>query len=458
VTRFLSLAGFLVLGAAFPLAAQAPVYNGCPVFPSNNVWNTRVDALPVDANSAAYVNTIGVTSPAHPDFGSAPGSGIPVNVVSGSQPKVNVNFYYAGDSDAGPYPIPANPDVEGGSDRHILIVDNTNCIDYEIYNASQKSDGSWSAGSGAIYSLNSNQLRKSGSTSADAAGLPILPGLLKYDEVAAGVINHAIRFTAPMTADHFIWPARHSASSFSGSAYPPMGQRFRLKQGFDVSTFAPHVQTILKAMKTYGIILADNGAPWFVGGVPDSRWNDDELHQLTLVTGTNFEAVDESSLMTDPNSAQAGQSPTGTPSDFANKWVRIVSKISGKCLEVPSAESTTLGAPLDQRTCSSGSNQTFELTPAAVGYKITIQSSNMQLDVFGGPLATQDGAPVIQYPFWGGTNQEWSVNATADGYFTLIAVNSGKCLDDSGMSLAEGAAVIQWACWGGDNQKWSIKQ
>jgi hypothetical protein len=461
VIRFLSIACVVVLGAGLPLAAQSPVFNGCPVFPANNVWNTRVDTLPVDANSDAYVNTIGPTSPAHPDFGSNPVSGFPVNVVGGSQPKLNVKFYYAGDSDAGPYPIPASPNMEGGSDHHILVIDNANCIDYEIYNASQNSDGSWSAGSGAIFSLNSNQLRKSGSTSADAAGLPILPGLLKYDEVASGVINHAIRFTAPMTRDTFIWPARHAASSFSGSAYPPMGQRFRLKKAFDVSKFPPHLQTILNAMKTYGIILADNGAPWFVSGVPDSRWNDDELHQLTYVTGANFEAVDESSLMTDPNSAQAaGQSGTTNPPppDFTNKWVRIVSKLGGKCLEVPSAQSTASGALLDLRTCSGGSNQNLQLTSVAVGYKITVQSSNFQLDVQGGPLAILDGAPIIQYPFWGGTNQEWNVNPTSDGYVTLNPVNSGKCLDDSGMSLADGAAVVQWGCWGGDNQKWTIQQ
>jgi Ricin-type beta-trefoil lectin domain len=457
VIRFQSLAGFLFLGAALPLAAQTPVLNGCPVFPANNIWNTRVDTLPVDANSAAYVNTIGVTSPAHPEFGKDPGNGIPVNVVSGSQPKVNVKFHFAADSDAGPYPIPATPEVEGGSDGHILIIDNTNCIDYELYNASLNSDGSWSAGSGAIFSLNSNQLRKAGLTSADAGGLPILPGLVKYDEVASGVINHAIRFTAPMTASTFIWPARHAASSFTGSAYPPMGQRFRLKKAFNVSSFPPHVQTILNAMKTYGIILADNGAPWFIGGVPDPRWNDDELHTLTSVTGANFEAVDESSLMSDSNSGQAG-SGTGAPTGFANKWVHIVSKISGKCLEVPAAGDTVASTHLDQRTCDGGPNQTFELTSAAVGYKITVQSSNMQLDVAGGPLAVADGLPIIQFPFWGGTNQEWNVNSTADGYVTLNPVNSGKCLDDAGLSRADGSAAIQWTCSGGDNQKWTIKQ
>ncbi len=439
---------------SFILPAQTPLYAGCAVFPANNVWNTPIDTLPVDANSGAYVNTIGASSPAHPDFGSAVGSGIPLNVVNGSQPKVNVTFVYADESDPGPYPIPANPNIEAGSDHHLLIVDNTNCIDYELYNATQNRDGSWSAGSGAIFPLGSNQLRPASWTSADAAGLPILPGLVKYDEVASGTINHAIRFTAPMTADSYIWPARHQASTYSGAAYPPMGQRFRLKNSFDISSFPPHVQVILNAMKTYGIILADNGAPWFISGVPDSRWNDDELHQLTNVTGSDFEAIDESSLIVDPNSAQAQQNSAALPT---GQWIHLISKKSGKCLEVPAAEATTIAAQLDQSTCSSSSNQTFQLTPATAGYEVTIQSSGLQMDVRGGPNATYNSDPVIQYPFWGGTNEEWTFNSTGDGYYNIIAVSSGKCLDERGGSTADGTPAIQFTCWGGDNQKWAIQ-
>ena len=410
-------------------------------------------------NSATYVQSIGASSPAHPDFGSDPGNGIPYNLVSGNQPKVNVTFRYQ--SDAGPYPIPANPVIEGGSDAHILIVDTTNCIDYEIFGAQQNPDGSWSAGSGAIFPLNSDQLRPYGWTSADAAGLPILPGLVRYDEVASGSINHAIRFTAPQTDTSFIWPARHWASYVSGTQYPPMGQRFRLKKSFDVSPYAPRVQVILNAMKTYGIILADNGAPWFIGGVPDPRWNDDELHQLTTVMGSNFEAVDESSLIVDPNSAQAASSQSGSsgggPSFPVNQWVEIVSQNSGKCLDVTGGSSAPL-TPMQQWTCSGGTNQQFKLTPVNGTYEITVRSSGLQLDVEGGPIATWDGAPIIQYPYWGGSNELWSVTPNPNGYFTIHPANSGKCLDVSAVSTADGAPVQQWTCWGGPNQSWRFIQ
>lgn len=452
--RPLLISGMLVLGAGLSVFGQSPNFQGCPVLPADDVWNTPINTLPVDANSAAYVSTIGSSSPVHPDFGSASGNGIPVNVVPGSQPKVSVTFYYADASDPGPYPIPANPLIEGGSDHHLLIIDNTNCIDYELYNASQNSDGSWSAGSGAIFPLNSNQLRTAGNTSADAAGLPILPGLVKYDEMASGVINHAIRFTAPATADRYIWPARHEASSNSGTNYPPMGQRFRLKQSFDVSGFAPHVQVILNAMKTYGIILADNGGAWFITGVPDSRWDDNEMHQLTQVAGSNFEAVDESSLMVDPNSGQAQQPGTPVPT---NQWVRIVSKNSGKCLEVPASEDTLPGVQLDQSTCNGGSNQNFQIAPTTTGYEITVQSSGLQIDVNGGPTVKRNGAAVIQYAFWGGTNEEWTITSTSGGYYVFTAVSSGKCLDVAKQSQADGALVQQWAYWGGNNQQWSIE-
>lgn len=452
--RSFFLASLLFAGTGLSVLAQNPIFQGCPVLPADDVWNTPINTLPVDANSAAYVSTIGSSSPVHPEFGSASSNGIPVNVVPGSQPKVNVTFYYADASDPGPYPIPANPLIEAGSDHHLLIVDNTNCIDYEIYNASQNSDGSWSAGSGAIFPLTAEQLRTAGNTSADAAGLPILPGLVKYDEVASGVINHAIRFTAPETADRYIWPARHEASSNSGSNYPPMGQRFRLKQSFDVSGFAPHVQVILNAMKTYGIILADNGAPWFITGVPDPRWDDTEMHQLTQVAGSNFEAVDESSLMINQNSGEAQQPGTPVPT---NEWVRIVSKNSGKCLEVPADAGNTAGIQLDQNTCTGSSNQNFQIKPTTTGYEITVQSSGLQLDVKGGANARSNGTPVIQYPFWGGTNEEWTITSTSDGYYVVTAVSSGECLDVTGDSQADGALVQQWLYWGGNNQKWTIQ-
>ncbi len=239
-------------------------------------------------------------------------NGIPFVVVPPTQPKVNVSFNYV--SDPGPYPIPPNAPIEGGAgssgDRHVLVVDGGNCILYELFSAYPQPDGSWTAGSGAIFSLLSNELRPAGWTSADAAGLPILPGLVRYDEVASGHIDHALRFTAPITQENYIWPARHWASVHPDSQYPPMGLRVRLKQNFDISSFGPNVQVILQALKSYGMILADNGAAWFITGAPDPRWNDDELHQLTQLVGSDFEAVDESSLMIDPNS---GEVNTGGP-------------------------------------------------------------------------------------------------------------------------------------------------
>ena len=300
-------------------AQTGPNLAGCLVFPANNVWNVPVDHLPLDPNSSSYVATIGASKGVHPDFGSGLYDGgpigIPYTIVPGTQTKVRISFDYADESDPGPYPIPPDAAIEGGSqstgDRHVLVLDRDNCILYETYSTYPQPDGSWRAGSGAIYNLLSNGLRPSGWTSADAAGLPILPGLVRYDEVASGEIRHALRFTAPQTRKKYIWPARHYASSLTALNYPPMGQRFRLKASVDISRFSPDVQVILRALKTYGLILADNGSSWYLSGVPDPRWNNDALvSELRQVTGSDFEAVDESSLMVDPNSGQAaGQSP-----------------------------------------------------------------------------------------------------------------------------------------------------
>jgi chitodextrinase len=303
---------------------------GCPIFPADNVWNTPIDHLPLDPNSSAYITTIGATKGVHPDFGSGlyEGSpiGIPYNVVPGTQAKVPVEFDYADESDPGPYPIPPDALIEGGpdsdGDRHVLVLDKDHCILYETFYSWPETDGSWYAGSGAIFDLLSHDLRPDGWTSSDAAGLPILPGLVRYDEVASGEIRHAIRFTVPQTRKAYVWPARHYASSLTGTSYPPMGQRFRLKADFDVSGFSLEVQVILQALKKYGMILADNGASWFISGDPDERWNNDMLvGELKLVKGSDFEAIDESSLMIDPDSGQARQTtpdtePPTAPSDL----------------------------------------------------------------------------------------------------------------------------------------------
>ena len=311
------LAATLALGFASGAGAST-ILTVRPMFPRDNVWNVAIDKLPVDANSAAYVATIGAAKPMHADFGTvyngAP-NGIPFVVVTAAQPQVPVTFDYADESDPGPYPIPPDAPIEGGpqagGDRHVLVVDRDGGKLYELFAAYPNADGSWHAGSGAIFDLNGNALRPATWTSADAAGLPILPGLVRYEEVIAGEIPHALRFTAPQTRNAFIWPARHQASSLTGTQYPPMGQRFRLKASVDISTFGPNAQVILRALKRYGMFLADNGSSWFLSGAPDPRWNDDELHQLGRLTGDDFEAVDESTLMVDPNSARVSAAALG---------------------------------------------------------------------------------------------------------------------------------------------------
>ena len=300
------------------MAQGAPTIAGCPIFPADNVWNKPIDHLPIDSNSSAYITSIGATTGLHPDFGTvwegAP-IGIPYNIVPGTQPRVSITFDYDDESDPGPYPIPPGAVIEGGDassgDRHILVLDEDNCILYETFYSWPQEDGSWWAGSGAVYDLHSNALRPRGWTSADAAGLPILPGLVRYDELASGEITHALRFTVQHTRKAFIWPARHYASSLTSTNYPPMGQRFRLKAGFATSGFSPEVQVILRALKKYGMILADNGSNWYISGVSDSRWNDDTLvGELKLVKGSDFEAVDESSLVVDPDSGQVNTTTT----------------------------------------------------------------------------------------------------------------------------------------------------
>lgn len=295
--------------------AQAPTAGNCTVFAADNIWNTRIDQLPVSPNSATWVNTIGPSAPLHPDFGSGLYNGEPIGIpyvtVPGTQTKYPATFTYQSESDAGPYAIPLNAPIEGGSsstgDRHVISVDTDNCILYEIYDGFPQA-ASWQGGSGAIFNLLSDALRPASWTSADAAGLPIFPGLVKYDEIASGAILHAIRFTVPQTQNAYVWPARHEASSLTGTQYPPMGARFRLKASFDISKFSPTNQIILTALQRYGMMLADNGSAWYISGAPDSRWNNDDLHVLTTISGSNFEAVDVSPLMVDPNSGQARQS------------------------------------------------------------------------------------------------------------------------------------------------------
>ena len=302
---------FALLCAAVVIPTRAQTVAGCQIFPSNNVWNARIDTLPVDARSAAYVNNIGPTSGSFATFGSGLWQGavlgFPFVTVLGTQPKVGVTFLYSSESDPGPYPIPPNAPIEGGSnstgDRHVEVIDQTNCILYELSGAYPQPNGSWTAVAGAIFDLKANNLRPATWTSADAAGLPIFPGLARYDEVAAGAIHHALRFTAPQTQMAFVWPGRHQASGITDPNFPPMGQRFRLKASFNIATFSSQTQVILRALQQYGMFLADNGTAWYLEGLPDDRWDNNQLRELEQVQGSNFEAVDESSLMLDPNSA-----------------------------------------------------------------------------------------------------------------------------------------------------------
>ena len=295
VAALLAVVAFSGSASAAPPQARPRLSPGCPsVFPVTNVWNKRVDGLPVRSDSAALIAFMGAAVGLHPDFGTYAGYGIPVNQVRAFNPASTVDFEWPDESDAGPYPIPASPKIEGngaGGDRHLLMVDRLGCRLWELFAASHDAGG-WTAGSGAIWSLNSNVLRPDGWTSADAAGLPIYPGLARYDEVAAGVIPHALRFTVPTTrTGTHLYPARHDAGSSTNASAPPMGLRLRLKAGVDISGYGPQSRVILTALKRYGMILADNGSGYYISGAPDTGWNDDELHGLGGIKGSMFEVV-----------------------------------------------------------------------------------------------------------------------------------------------------------------------
>ncbi|MEP7326263.1 MAG: hypothetical protein ABI836_09975 [Gemmatimonadota bacterium] len=274
-------------------------------FPGDNPWNTAVDQMPADSNSDALINSIGRNTGLHPDFGAGYQGGpfgIPYVLVHGYTTPVTVTFSYGNESDPGPYPVPSNAPIEGGAqshgDRHVLVIDTDNWILYELFAAYPQKNG-WKAGSGAVFDLNSNALRPAGWTSADAAGLPIFPGLVRYDEVVEqGVIDHALRFTVSQTRHAYVAPARHYASDLTSPNLPPMGMRVRLKAGFDISTFSPRVQVILQALKIYGMIVADNGSNWYISGAPDARWDDSEMRDLGQVKGDDFEVVQMGAITT----------------------------------------------------------------------------------------------------------------------------------------------------------------
>jgi hypothetical protein len=338
LARAAALAGVLAAALLLALVLAAPSHaaaygDGAVIpfllLPADNPWNTPVDSLPLDPHSAGYIAHMSPAAGLHPDFGTVwEGAriGIPYVVVPGTQPKVPISFYYPDESDPGPYPIPPDAPVEGAGgpsadgDRHVLVLDADNKKLYEVYDAHKQADGSWKAGSGAVFDLTSNALRPDGWTSADAAGLPILPGLARYDEIVGeGVLDHALRFTVAETRRAYVYPATHFASSSSDPDLPPMGLRVRLRADFDVSGFPPVVQTVLRGLKKYGMMVADNGSDWYVGGAPDSRWDDDALHSLDRVTGADFEVVDSRALL--PGAFYVSLPATATAREGA-RWTR----------------------------------------------------------------------------------------------------------------------------------------
>jgi hypothetical protein len=271
-------------------AGGGPTVAGCPVFPADNAWNRDVSRDPVDPDSDRYIDSIGRDRFLHPDFGSDPSFGIPWITVPGNQPKVPMVFDHADESDPGPYPFPPTAPVEAGGDRHVIVIDRDACLLYETFDSRYQGPG-WRCGSGARFDLRSDRLRPDGWTSADAAGLPVFAGLVRYDEVKSGAIRHALRFTTRRTQRAYVHPATHFASSDRNPARPPMGLRVRLKASYDLSRFEGDARIVLAALRTYGMFVADNGSDWFVTGEADTRWNDDDLDQLKSVPGSAFEVV-----------------------------------------------------------------------------------------------------------------------------------------------------------------------
>ncbi len=317
-SRF-ALAG-LLLAALLPATSGAPTpagaatippwYANCRIFPSNNFWNRDISNLSVHRLSSMWLEKMSTSRKLHPDFGPSygdgPDYGIPITVVPASHPKVSVAFDYASESDRIGYPFGTDTRVEGGrdsgGDMHAVVIEQTTCRLYETWNTTE-SGGRWSAGSGATWDLNSNNLRPDGWTSADAAGLPILPGLLRWSEVKAGRVEHAIRFTTNVTSRHHLWPARHDAGSQATWAYPPMGARFRLKPGFSSAGYSTYAKTIINTMKHYGLVLADNGSPWYFQGDQDAGWPPSLIEELKRIPANQFVAVETSNMRVTSNSA-----------------------------------------------------------------------------------------------------------------------------------------------------------
>ncbi len=385
------------------------------VFPPDNPWNVDISKLPVNANSANYVASIGTGLPLHPDFGTVYGGepwGIPFDVVPGTQPKVAITFaLYPTESDPGPYPYPPECPIEGGSqlsntgDRHALVIDKDHHLLYELDNAFLNSDGSWTADGGAMFNLTSNALRPAGWTSADAAGLPIFAGLARYDEVAAGAIRHAIRFAVTNSQKAYIYPARHDASSSTSTNLPPMGLRFRLKASYDTSGLTPQALIVATALKRYGMMVADNGGNWFIGGAPDPGWNDTDINNLKSIHGSDFEVVDTSmmdpSTNTVPPTVPTGLAVTGGVNQATLSWnPSTASYLLGyNVFTAASASgpwSQASAAPIGTTSCtltglSGGATMWFAVTAEDFATNQSAQSAPASAMINGGATTTAAG-------------------------------------------------------------------
>lgn len=465
-----TLAVSLLACASSLLRAQitTPSVGGCSLFPADSVWNARVDNLPVHPKSASYVATLGASLPAHPDFGSPAEDGYPLNLAHGNSiPDAKVTVAWPFTSDPGPYPIPNGAAVSSAPDLHLIVLDVDHCELYEAYEAVQTGSEAWNVTAISKFSLSSDALKPPNWSSSNAAGTPQLSLLIRYDEVAAGHIDHAVSVTGLPTGNTHVWPASHSASS--NSVAPPMGTRFRLKASFNTSPFSPDVRVILEALKTFGMILTDNGTSWHLQGVPDPRWDDDTLHELTQIPGSNFEAVDESKLMISSSSGQVvpGLVPTG--------WVNIVNRESGKCLGMDGGPNKTPEdeASLDgthQYDCNGGLAQKFQLIPIAggwapgsttvwlsssAGYWITPAVSGLSLEVPG--ASSEPGIRIRQHAYTDNSNWVWTPIATSNGYVYIRNLSNGLVMEVEPQNIyTENAPVQQWSYQGGQNQQWKF--
>ena len=385
-----------LIGGAGPASANLPgLAGGCTLFPADDVWHADVRTLPVNPRSADWIASMGgPTRLLHPDFGpnDAGGQpyGIPYSVVAGSAQKVAVSFDYADESDPGPYPFGPSTPVEQGSDAHALVVDRDACKLYELY-AANWNGGHPTAGSGAIWDLRSNALRPKGWTSADAAGLPILPGLLRRDEVAAGEVDHAIRLTAARTDRSFLWPARHQAGSASDPTLPPMGAWFRLKASFDISRFRPDTQVVLRAMQRHGLIVADNGSNWYFTGTSEPGWDNALLDQLKTIPAGAFEAVDASSLMADPNSGRVASGVPSSPATTAPPAPPATARPTTTTRPKPRATTTTTAAAAPATTTTTAvaaASPTTGAPPTTTATEAPAASTSTTTPGLAAPAAT----------------------------------------------------------------------